>query len=111
MGPTMAVVQLTVQISAGPSALGVAAGFVQFSRSIGAALGTALTSAVLFMTVALWGADASAIFATMIAHGRNAGDAETKMVAATAFQMVFLTNAVFTAAATLLAWKIPLRRV
>ena len=111
MGPTMAVVQLTVQVSAGPSALGVAAGFVQFSRSVGAALGTAVTSAVLFTTVALWGDDASTIFANMIAHGRDAGDTEAKMVAATAFQAVFLTDAFFTSAATLLAWRIPLRRV
>ena len=47
-GPTMPVVQMTVQVVAGPQFLGAAAASVQFSRSVGAAFGTALVGAVLF---------------------------------------------------------------
>ncbi|MBC7800154.1 MAG: MFS transporter, partial [Gemmatimonadaceae bacterium] len=48
LGTTMPVVQTTVQAVAGPKNLGAASASVQFSRSIGAALGTALVGAVLF---------------------------------------------------------------
>ena len=47
-GTTMPVVQMTVQIAAGPKNLGAASASVQFTRSIGAALGTAMVGAVLF---------------------------------------------------------------
>ena len=49
MGTTMNVVQITVQNVAGRKALGAAAGSVQFSRSVGAAFGTAGVGALLFV--------------------------------------------------------------
>jgi EmrB/QacA subfamily drug resistance transporter len=48
MGTVMGVVQVTVQSASGALRLGEAAASVQFSRSIGAAFGTALVAAVLF---------------------------------------------------------------
>jgi hypothetical protein len=66
MGPAMAVVQLTVQVAMGKGALGVAAGFVQFSRSVGAALGTALVSTTLFATIQISRTGTEGAFASLI---------------------------------------------
>src|SRR6202035_5555761 len=52
MGTVMGVVQLTVQAVAGPRRLGTGAAMVQFSRSVGAAFGTAAVAAVLFALLA-----------------------------------------------------------
>jgi len=49
----MGVVQVTVQYAAGPKQLGEAAASVQFSRSVGAAFGTALVTAVLFAVLSM----------------------------------------------------------
>src|SRR5690606_39213998 len=51
MGTVMGVVQVTVQSSAGAGMLGTAAATVQFSRALGAALGTATVGAVLFIVI------------------------------------------------------------
>src|SRR6185312_2586342 len=51
-GPAMPVVQMTTQTVAGPRYLGAAAASVQFSRSVGASIGTALVGAVLFALLA-----------------------------------------------------------
>src|SRR5208337_2256763 len=53
MGTVMGVVQVIVQSAAGPTRLGEAAASVQFSRSIGAALGTAIVATVLFAFLAI----------------------------------------------------------
>ena len=47
MGTVMGVVQVTVQAVAGQRMLGTGAAMVQFSRSVGAAFGTAAVAAVL----------------------------------------------------------------
>src|SRR3546814_19408313 len=47
MGTVMGVVQVTIQITAGPGKLGAAAATVQFSRALGAGTGTAVVAAVL----------------------------------------------------------------
>ena len=52
IGTAMPVVQLTVQLVAGRSNLAAAAASVQFSRSVGAAFGTAAVGAVLFAVLA-----------------------------------------------------------
>src|SRR3546814_12644079 len=52
MGTVMGVVQVTIQITAGPGKLGAAAATVQFSRALGAGLGTAVVGAVLFAVLA-----------------------------------------------------------
>src|SRR4029453_16797310 len=53
MGTVMGVVQVTVQTVAGREGVGAAAGSVQFSRSVGAAFGTAAVGGVLFATLAV----------------------------------------------------------
>jgi len=58
MGTVMSVVQVTVQAVAGQNRLGAAAASVQFSRSVGAALGTAVVGAVLFAVLAALDPDA-----------------------------------------------------
>jgi predicted MFS family arabinose efflux permease len=111
MGPTMAVVQLTVQVATGNGALGVAAGFVQFSRSVGAALGTALVSTTLFATIQISRAGTEGAFASLIGNGAHTAGSAASEVAANGFRAAFLAIAAFTALGALFAWRIPLRRV
>ena len=68
MGTVMGVVQVSVQSAAGPVRLGEAAASVQFSRSIGAAFGTALVATVLFAFLALRNPEAARVFASMVQH-------------------------------------------
>ena len=51
LGSSGPVVNVTVQMVAGPKQLGSAAASIQFSRSIGSAFGTAVVGAVLFATL------------------------------------------------------------
>ncbi|HET7849292.1 MAG TPA: MFS transporter, partial [Pseudolabrys sp.] len=68
MGTVMGVVQVTVQSEAGNARLGEAAASVQFSRSIGAAFGTALVAAMLFAVLAIRNPEAARAFGTMVEH-------------------------------------------
>ncbi len=118
MGTVMGVVQVTVQSAAGPGMLGTAAASVQFSRSIGAALGTALVGAVLFTAMAMIDPDTSRAFAAILQQGPDAlASLSPGRIAAieaeigTAFRAAFFTIAGFVGAAMLLAWSIPLRRI
>jgi len=117
MGTVMGVVQVTVQSAAGPVRLGEAAASVQFSRSIGAAFGTALVATVLFAFLAIRNPEAARIFATMVHHGNVAGAlpaAQQAVVQADiqeAFRAAFLTMAAFTTAGFFLALTNPLRRI
>src|SRR5690606_37145696 len=67
LGSVMGVVQVTVQVAAGPARLGVAAATVQLSRTLGAALGTALVGAVLFGTLGRMGPEVYGAFLQLIA--------------------------------------------
>src|SRR5262249_25510236 len=118
MGTVMGVVQVTVQSASGPRRLGEAAASVQFSRSIGAAFGTALVATILFATLSLSNPDAARLFATMLERGSefpaslpSAQQAALQSDIARAFRAAFLTVAGFTALGTLLALTIPLRRL
>jgi EmrB/QacA subfamily drug resistance transporter len=118
MGTVMGVVQLTVQAVAGPRRLGTSAAMVQFSRSVGAAFGTATVAAVLFAILAASDRQTAAMFGTIIEVGP---DAITKLEPARqaivqaeigdAFRAAFITIAMFTGVGSLLAWTMPLRRV
>jgi hypothetical protein len=117
-GTVMGVVQVTVQYAAGPARLGEAAASVQFSRSIGAAFGTALVTAILFAVLSMKNPEAARLFATMTEHGAQlpgnmpAGQqADVQAVIAEAFRIAFLSIAAFTAAGFVLALSIPLRRI
>ncbi|MCX7297566.1 MAG: MFS transporter [Hyphomicrobiales bacterium] len=118
MGTVMGVVQVSVQSAAGQMRLGEAAASVQFSRSIGAAFGTALVATLLFGMLAIRNPDAAALFAAMVEHARNAGatlspDQRTAIAGdiASAFRAAFLLMALFTTGGFFLALTNPLRRI
>jgi MFS family permease len=117
-GTAMPVVQTTVQMLAGPQQLGAAAASVQFSRSIGAAVGTALVGAVLFAALAATDVDTARLFGTIVERGPEAlaglpaaRIAEVQAQIASAFRAAFLTIALFAACGAVLAWSIPVRRI
>mgnify|MGYP000687030338 CR=1 FL=1 len=118
MGTVMGVVQLTVQVAAGREMLGTAAGSVQFSRTVGAALGTAVVSTVLFATMAAVDPAATDVLATILQEGpevlttlpaERAEVIQQEIVGA--FRGAFLTMAVFSAGGAVLAGSLPLRRI
>ncbi len=118
MGTVMAVVQVTVQVVAGRAMMGAAAGSVQFSRSIGAALGTSIVSATLFIALAHANPDTAALFGRMIEDGPSAmsGLSAARLTAvqaevSDAFRSAFAAICFFAVLATCLAWSIPLRRI
>ena len=118
MGTVMGVVQVSVQSAAGPLRLGEAAASVQFSRSIGAAFGTALVATLLFTVLALRNPQAGEVFARMVEHAGNAGAglpaaqrAEIAGDIAVAFSAAFLLMGAFTAGGFFLALTNPLKRI
>jgi EmrB/QacA subfamily drug resistance transporter len=118
MGTVMGVVQLTVQSVSGPRMLGTGAAMVQFSRSVGAAFGTAAVAAVLFSVLATSDRETARLFGAIIEQGPNAiatlapaRQAIVQSEIAEAFRSAFVMVAAFTAIATWLAWSLPLRRV
>jgi MFS family permease len=118
MGTVMGVVQVTVQSVSGPQRLGEAAASVQFSRSIGAAFGTAIVATILFATLSLLDPETARLFAAMVERGRGLAvaipDARRELVQAeitTAFRAAFIAIASFTGIGALLAITIPLKRI
>jgi EmrB/QacA subfamily drug resistance transporter len=118
MGTVMAVVQVTVQVAAGPNMLGTAAASVQFSRSLGAALGTAAVGAVLFAVLTMENQETAMLFSEILQRGPEMLQilpaAERAAIASeigSAFRAAFLTVAGFGVLATFLAWTIPMRRI
>jgi EmrB/QacA subfamily drug resistance transporter len=118
MGTVMGVVQVTVQNAAGPASLGSAAASVQLSRSIGAAVGTALVGTVLFAALSLGDPETARLFATLVQRGPDAIAAlppARRSIAlgdiGAAFRAAFLTMALFSGVGLWLAWSIPTRRL
>jgi EmrB/QacA subfamily drug resistance transporter len=118
LGTTMPVVQITVQTVAGIKNLGAASASVQFSRSIGAALGTALVGAVLFAVLAYRSPETARLFADIVERGpavlsgvSQAVRADLAVQIADAFRAAFLTIACFSLCAMGLAWSLPVRRI
>jgi len=118
MGPVMGVVQVIVQNAAGGQRLGEAAASVQFSRSMGAAFGTALVGTVLFAYLALSNPEAARVFAAMV---RQLGGGATAISASelaavhgdivAAFRAAFFMIGVFTTTGCILAWTNPQRQI
>jgi hypothetical protein len=111
-------VQVTVQVAAGRKMLGTAAASVQFSRSLGAALGTAAVGVVLFTVLAVENQGAAELFSEILQSGPDtlqtlaaAQRAAIVSQIGSAFRAAFLTVAGFGVFATLLAWTIPMRRI
>lgn len=118
MGTVMGVVQVTVQSVAGQRMLGTGAAMVQFSRSVGAAFGTAAVAAVLFSVLAAGDREIASLFGKLIDQGPEAiaalpaaRQALVQSEIAGAFRAAFMTVASFTAIGAWLAWSMPLRRV
>lgn len=117
-GGAMPVVQMTVQVVAGPKFLGAAAASVQFSRSVGAAFGTAFVGAVLFALLAAQDPQTAALFAGLVEEGPRVlaalPEAHRLLVRAEiadAFRGAFLAVACFTTSGMLFAWWLPVRRI
>ncbi|HVZ50941.1 MAG TPA: MFS transporter [Pseudolabrys sp.] len=116
MGTVMGVVQVMVQSAAGMTRLGEAAASVQFSRSIGAAFGTALVGTVLFAYLAIANPDAAQVFVALVEHSAQATLAPAQRVAVeadieAAFRAAFLLIAAFTTCGLVLALTNPLKRI
>ena len=118
MGTVMAVVQVTVQTAAGRKALGTAAGSIQFSRTVGAAFGTALLGSILFATLALSDPEAPVMFGKLVDAGAGAlaelSPARQTAISddiAFAFRLAFLLVPLFTSIGAVLAWTNPSRRI
>jgi EmrB/QacA subfamily drug resistance transporter len=118
MGTVMGVVQVNVQSVAGPHMLGAAAASVQFSRSVGAAFGTALVAAVLFASLAWSDPEAARVFAATVQEGADVlaalpvpRQAALRGEFAEAFRAAFLTITGFSALGLVLAWYTPVRRI
>jgi hypothetical protein len=114
----MGVVQVSVQSAAGQLRLGEAAASVQFSRSIGAAFGTALVATVLFAVLAIRNPQAANVFSAMVQHAGNAGAGLTaaqrdviQADIAAAFRAAFFLMAAFTTGGFFLALTNPMRRI
>lgn len=117
LGTVMGVVQVTVQLAAGAQHLGAGAATVQFSRSLGAAFGTAIVAAVLFTTLSRAGPGGHELFDAVVQGGPQAvaklsGDPETIRAAISrAFELAFACTAVFAGINMVAAWSLPVRRI
>jgi EmrB/QacA subfamily drug resistance transporter len=117
-GTAMPVVQMTVQTVAGPRFLGAAAASVQFSRSVGASVGTAFVGALLFAVLAAQDPQTAAMFARLVQEGPRALDIlpaaqqlAVRAEIADAFRAAFLAIGCFTTTGMLFAWWLPVRRI
>jgi MFS family permease len=117
-GMSFPMVQVAVQVAANGNQLGSATASVQFTRSLGAATGTALLGAVLFGALTLAGGDATRLFVALVNQGPAAlagldaaaeGAFRAEMVAA--FRALFATAAALVATGAWLSTRVPLRRV
>jgi predicted MFS family arabinose efflux permease len=118
MGTVMGVVQVTVQAVAGQRMLGTGAAMVQFSRSVGAAFGTAAVAAVLFSVLAARDRETASLFGALIEHGPDAiaslapaRQAAIQSEISDAFRAAFVTIAAFTGVGAFLAFGMPLRKI
>ena len=119
LGTVMGVVQVMVQEASGPARLGEAAASVQFSRSMGAAFGTALVAFTLFAVLSLKNPEA----ARMPSRSWSRGAATPRAALAgphgaviraditAAFRAAFLLMTAFAACNFVLAIRHPMRRI
>jgi MFS family permease len=119
IGLSYPVSQINTQVAAGPARLGAAGASVQFSRTFGAALSTALLGALLFGSLATGDPRVAELFAEVVRDGAaallprldQAERAALRDGLASAFRAAFLGAAALTAFGALAAWRVPLRRV
>ena len=118
MSTSYPVVQITVQVAAGPARLGAAAASVQFARSLGAAAATALLGVLLFGSLAAQDPAAAELFGRLVREGARLlpglpEDARAMLAAglASGFRAAFLGAAALVALGAWLAWRVPMRRL
>ncbi len=118
VGTVMGVVQVTVQAASGQAHLGEASATVSFSRSIGAAFGTALVAFTLFAVLTLKSPQAAQAFVRIVEQAGNAGQASAGVQSAAiqadiigAFSAAFLLMAGFCAIGCLVSLFHPMRRI
>jgi MFS family permease len=116
-GTSYPVVQTTVQAAAGQGRLGIAAAGVAFSRNFGAALGAAVAAAAIFGAMALFTPALTEGFAALVTDlgglaARLGGDgvAQLRVALAEPFRGLFIIAAVLMGVASVMAWRVPLRR-
>ncbi|MEY3730446.1 MAG: hypothetical protein RLZZ57_1202 [Pseudomonadota bacterium] len=116
-GTSYPVVQTTVQAAAGQGRFGIAAAGVAFSRNFGAALGAALAAAAIFGAMALFTPALTEGFAVLVSDAGALGarlgvDGLQSLRACLAepFRGLFIIAAVLVGAASVMAWRVPLRR-
>lgn len=108
LGMVMPVMQVLVQVAAGPERLGSGTATVSLSRSLGGALGTAVVGAVLFAGLASAGPGAVASLEEALRGGAVTGLA---VPLTEAFRWAFLAMAVVAALGSVVARTIPLARI
>jgi hypothetical protein len=89
---------------------------VQFSRSLGAAFGTALVGTLLFAYLSISNPEAARVFALMVEHGHALALTAAQRVAiqgdiVNGFRAAFLLMAGFAAAGCVLSLTNPLRKI
>ncbi len=105
-GTVMGVLQISIQVAAGPAQLGAAAAFLQMSRTLGAATGVSATMAVVLAVAGSAGVDIRELARTI---GREATTIEPGVSAG--FTAAFLCIATFALVGAVFAWRLPSRRV
>jgi EmrB/QacA subfamily drug resistance transporter len=114
LGMVMAPTQVTVQVAAGRASLGAATASISLSRSIGGAVGVAVTGAVLFALIG----DASGPVAGVLRQAIQNAPAGVALLAAeqrselaahldAAYRVVFILLAAITACGAMIARTIP----
>jgi EmrB/QacA subfamily drug resistance transporter len=118
MGTVMTVVQVTVQTIAGRKSLGAAAGSVQFSRTVGAAFGTALFGTILFAVIAVQDDHAVHLLGLILDQGADALNNLDHVTRSAfeqhitfAFRCAFTLLPCITCIGAILAWTNPARRI
>jgi EmrB/QacA subfamily drug resistance transporter len=118
LGTSFPTVQVVVQLAAGQERLGSATASVQFTRSLGAATGTALVGAVLFGALVAEGGEAASLFVALVNGGPAAlagldpaAQAAFRAEMTSAFRAAFLTAAAMLAIAAWLCTRVPRQRM
>lgn len=114
MGTVFSIIQITVQAAAGEKSMGQAAGSVQLSRSLGAGLGAACASLVLFGVIGRAGPEAISYFAQAAANRPPDAISDTVVFGghiSSGFRFLFLLLAAFALVAMIMAWTMPLRKI
>jgi len=117
LGTVMGVVQVSVQSEATPGMIGIAAASVQLSRSVGAAIGTALAGSLLFALVAGSGLVDAPTLQAILQGGSSLSAMDAGKVAnlraeiGDSFRYVFLLLALYGAGGCFMAWSLPRRHL